>query len=110
MHLNFRHFLKPLFGVICVTIFSSFLNQSNGVRIIDNRGNKNLFKKDSVTCWTWGESGDIFCEGSAIRKDIRLGRKYRANYQETHCTGLLSNENSVICRAARELGKYQNLR
>ena len=81
-----------------------------GVTLTDTKGNKYKFKNESVTCRI-NNLDDIYCEGSAIKKDI-AGNRYAFDFREELCKyrnfsngGFLIGDH-FICDAAKELGKF----
>lgn len=100
-----NNFLKIIF---CSTFFlvTGFFWREKGITIIDARGNKNFFTKESVTCYPIGKGITLACTGSAVRTDV-AGYKYATEFGETWCAGMFSYEtqNSTICKAADKLEK-----
>ena len=75
-----------------------------GVTLTDRKGNKYTFKNKSLTCTEAYQN--IYCEGSAIKKDI-LGKRYVVDFKEEYCKNLSNGEifSDFICSAAKEMGK-----
>ena len=96
--------------------FLSFLivgcDSVGGVNLTDTRGNKYTFKNDSVNCRSTSDAyPQTLCEGSAIKKDI-AGNRYVTEFAERQCkytnysnVVFESIGDSLICNAAKELGK-----
>ena len=85
-------------------------DSAGGVTLSDTKGNKYTFKNESVTCsaTSWGE---VYCEGSAIKKNI-AGNRYAIDFGKEMCLvetkrGIETyDEDSLLCNAAIELGKF----
>ena len=101
----FKHILK--IGIISLLLTGCGFGN---VEVKDRRGNKYTFKPDSVTCFS-GMFGGIYCEGSAIKKDI-AGRRYVVQLSKKLCQSPYKNStaftepSSIICAGARKIGEY----
>ena len=94
---------KKIFLFAFLSLFLIGCDSIGGVNFTDTRGNKYNFKNESVTC---KNEGYIYCEGSAIKKDI-AGQKYVVEFARTYCKnpGSTGISDDFICSAARQLGK-----
>ena len=96
--------------IFCSTFFlvTGFFWREKGITIIDARGNKNFFTKESVTCYGIGKNDIILaCTGSAVRTDV-AGYKYAIEFDEKWCAGMFTTQaaqTSTICKAAEKLEK-----
>ena len=95
--------------IFCSTFFlvTGFFWREKGITIIDARGNKNFFTKESVTCYATFSDTTLGCTGSAVRTDV-AGYKYAIEFEEKWCAGMWTSQaaqNSTICKAAEKLEK-----
>ena len=101
---------KKIFFFAFISFFIVGCNSIGDVTLTDTKGNKYTFKNESVTCEQAGKYGGVFCEGSAIKRDI-AGNRYATEFSSEVCiymtTDGLSEEiqDDFICAAAKELGK-----
>ena len=82
-------------------------------QVSDGRGNKYLFKENSVSCRDDKRNLRItytYCMASAIKTDI-AGQRYVIDFPEALCWNSENRirRNALTCVAARQMGKYQTL-
>ena len=98
---------KKIFLFAFLSLFLVGCDSIDGLNLTDTRGNKYNFKNESVTCENNYDL--IYCEGSAIKKDI-AGQRYVVEFPRTFCTNLSNNSNwisdDLICSAGKELGEF----
>ena len=99
---------KKIFLFAFLSLFLVGCDSIDGLNLTDTRGNKYNFKNENVTCEK--RMSSIYCEGSAIKKDI-AGQRYVVEFPSTWCSSPKSNPNfykkdKLICSAAKELGEF----
>ena len=72
------------------------------VKLTDNKGNKYLFKKDTVFCQEMDlvKGPSYLCEGSAIKTDV-AGYKRAVSFSQEFCSPKIKK---MICSAAQGMG------
>ena len=105
--LKTKNFDYEKYKNILICFLSLFLigcDGIGGVTLTDGKGNKYTFKNQSLTC-RQNVYGSIYCEGSAIKKNI-AGEKNVVEYASTLCSSRsYGYYGDFICLAAEELGK-----
>ena len=99
---------KKIFLFAFLSLFLVGCDSIGGVKLTDTKGNKYIFKNESVTCRI-NKYGSTYCEGSAIKKDI-AGKRYAYDFREEMCKYMTSSRkietvDNFICDAAKKLGK-----
>ena len=97
---------KKIFLFAFLSLFLVGCDSIGGLNLTDTRGNKYNFKNESVTCENILDVM-IYCEGSAIKKDI-AGQRYVVEFPRTYCANLSQNwiSDDLICSAGKELGEF----
>ena len=131
----FEYTFSVLFFGACAIYFISeydigSFEEEKGTTVSDGRGNKYLFKENSVSCRDDKRNLRIlnsnisetftYCMGSAIKTDI-AGQRYVIDFPEALCKSSDPDSrmdwnsenrirpNALTCVAARQMGKYQTL-
>jgi len=83
-------------------------SRSRTVKLNDGTGNIYTFKKEWISCWIPmpALTGSV-CKGSAIKTNI-LGQSYVIEMPLKICTPNNMDRYSLLCKAARELGLYED--
>ena len=120
---------KKIFLFAFLSLFLVGCDSIGGVNLTDTRGNKYQFKDESVNCSIKSEiKPDIYCEGSAIKKNI-AGSKFAYSFEEENCVEYkqryaksywgkpqipyayyAETESTLLCQAAEQLGKITPLK
>ena len=122
---------KKIFLFAFLSLFLVGCDSIGGVNLTDTKGNKYTFKNDSVNCRIDDTNKNslwrIYCEGSAIKKDIS-GNRYVVEFSEKECVfqgwelyeGTLQRTGNkklytyfdryFICSAANQLGKVDEVK
>ena len=78
------------------------ISYGKGIYVYDTKGNKYLFKKDTVFCEEMDlvKGPSYLCEGSAIKTDV-AGNKRAVSFDQAFCSPKIE---WMICTAAQGLG------
>ena len=95
-----KNFNKVLFFTVLLLSFLGGTAEARGkVKLTDNKGNKYLFKKDTVFCQEMDlvKGPSYLCEGSAIKTDV-AGYKRAVSFSSEFCSPKIKK---MICSAAQ---------
>ena len=128
----FEYTFSVLFFGACAIYFISeydigSFEEEKGTTVTDGRGNKYLFKENSVSCRdntltlrildNYSSETLTYCVGSAIKTDI-AGQRYVIDFPEALCKSSNPDAimdwnsenrirpNALTCVAAKKMGKY----